>query len=109
MIPRMATPWLKRLGWSGWRSELGLLALVLGVFGQIMSCAIFVAAGGLPYQDATPELLAQQAKDARTDRILGLAGTALSISLIVFGLTLIVAARRRNRREGRVGTEGAGS
>jgi hypothetical protein len=109
MIPGVATPWLKRMGWSGWRSELGTLALVLGAFGQCASCLIFVVAGGLPYQDATPELLAKQAKELRSDRISGLAGTTLSIALIVVGLMLIVAARRRNRHAGRVDPEGGGS
>jgi uncharacterized membrane protein len=94
-ITSVATPWLKRVGWSGWRSEVGWLALVLGMFGQCISCA--VAVPGLPYQDPTPELLAKQAEEIRTGQALALVGTVLSISLVIVGLSLIVAARRRNR------------
>jgi hypothetical protein len=90
---------LMRAGWTGWRRELGWVLIALSV---VLSCVAgsFYAGATMPYQDPTPEMLAQQAKDVRAAGIQMLIGGTLGLACLVAGIWLIVWGRRLARRAG---------
>jgi hypothetical protein len=71
------------------------------VVGAAIPVAIFTLTAGtsLPYQDPTPEMLAQQTREiAHASRMLA-AGTAVGAVLIVAGIAVLVAVGRRRHME----------
>ncbi|MGC9666772.1 hypothetical protein ACNTMW_09475 [Planosporangium sp. 12N6] len=95
MTPR----WLIRAGWTGWQQELGWALIALSV---VMPCLAFsfYSSAMLPFQDPTPEMLAQQAKDVHQTEVLLLIAGAVGLSTLLVGVWLIVRGRRHAHRAG---------
>ena len=89
--------WLVRAGWTGWRRELGWVLVALSLVAPCVTCGI-LSGVYLPYQDPTPEMLAQQARDVhQADVVTALVG-AIALVCLATGIWLIVWGRRRSGR-----------
>jgi len=91
--------WLVRVGWVGWRGEAGWALIGLGILGPCLLCA-GLSFAGLPAQDATPEMLAQTAKDGHHAEVVMVIGAGAGLVAVIVGIWLVVVNRRLGRRVG---------
>jgi len=94
--------WLVRAGWTGWRRELGWLLIAVALVRPCLASVPWAGAE-MPFQDPTPEMLAQQAKDVRAAEALMLAGWAVGLCVLTAGVWLIVWGRHLARRSAQPG------
>jgi lysylphosphatidylglycerol synthetase-like protein (DUF2156 family) len=99
MTPR----WLVRARWTGWRRELGWVLVALSLLAPCVTFALFSFAR-LPYQDPTPVMLAQQAREIHQANVLETAVGTIALVCFAAGVWLIVWARRRARRPAQPGS-----
>jgi hypothetical protein len=94
----VVTPrWLVRAGRTDWRRELGWLLVALSLVAPCATCGI-LSGVYLPYQDPTPEVLAQQAREIHQADVLTTVVGAIALVSLAAGVWLIVWGRRLARR-----------
>ncbi|GAA3217427.1 hypothetical protein ACFO1B_46490 [Dactylosporangium siamense] len=93
----MSAGWRARVGWTGWRRELGWSLIPLGM---AVPCGLTALgpAQFIPSQDATSEMMAQEARDGDVTLLLAAVGCAAGTLVVATGIWLIWRARRLDRR-----------